>query len=103
MGVYVFNVAALTERMQTLSKEYPDLDFGKHVIPSMAESHRIFTYPFDGYWVDVGTVDAYWGTSTGAGLGSVKAESLRSELGYPHQERGTARRSRGRRPAHTRA
>ena len=63
MGVYVFNVAALSERMRTLSKEYPDLDFGKHVIPSMVESHRIFTYPFDGYWVDVGTVDAYWGTS----------------------------------------
>ena len=45
------------------AKEYPDLDFGKHVIPSMVESHRIYAYPFDGYWVDVGTVDAYWGTS----------------------------------------
>jgi len=63
MGVYVFNVATLTERLRTLSREYPDLDFGKHIIPSMVESHRIYTYPFDGYWVDVGTVDAYWGTS----------------------------------------
>ena len=63
MGVYVFNVATLIERMQALAKEHPDLDFGKHVIPSMVESHRIYTYPFDGYWVDVGTVDAYWSTS----------------------------------------
>ena len=29
----------------------------------MVESHRIYTFPFDGYWVDVGTVDAYWTTS----------------------------------------
>ncbi len=63
MGVYVFNVAALTERMQALAADHADLDFGKHVIPSMVESHRIFTYPFEGYWVDVGTVDAYWNTS----------------------------------------
>lgn len=63
MGVYVFNLAALTERMKALAKDHPDLDFGKHIIPSMADTHRIFTYPFSGYWVDVGTVDAYWSTS----------------------------------------
>jgi len=63
MGVYVFNVAALTERLQALAKGHADLDFGKHVIPSMVENHRIHTFPFDGYWVDVGTIDAYWTTS----------------------------------------
>ncbi len=63
MGVYVFNVATLIERMQALAPEHSDLDFGKHVIPSMVESHGIYTFPFEGYWVDVGTVDAYWTTS----------------------------------------
>jgi len=63
MGVYVFNTNALIERMLALATQHEDLDFGKHVIPSMVESHRIYTYPFDGYWVDVGTVDAYWSTS----------------------------------------
>jgi glucose-1-phosphate adenylyltransferase len=63
MGVYVFNVNALAERMQALAPKHPDLDFGKHVIPSMVESHAIYTFPFEGYWVDVGTVDAYWETS----------------------------------------
>ncbi len=63
MGVYVFNVAALIERTQALASAHPDLDFGKHVIPSMVESHSIYTFPFEGYWVDVGTVDAYWSTS----------------------------------------
>lgn len=63
MGVYVFSVATLAERLQALAPEHADLDFGKHVIPSMAETHAIYTYPFEGYWVDVGTVDAYWSTS----------------------------------------
>jgi glucose-1-phosphate adenylyltransferase len=63
MGVYVFSASALIERLQTLSPEHSDLDFGKHVIPSMVEKHALYTFPFDGYWVDVGTVDAYWQTS----------------------------------------
>lgn len=63
MGVYAFSVNALAERLQALAPQYSDLDFGKHIIPSMVESHAIHTFPFDGYWVDVGTVDAYWQTS----------------------------------------
>ena len=63
MGVYVFSASALMERLQTLKSQYENLDFGKHLIPSMVEGHRLYTYPFDGYWVDVGTVDAYWSTS----------------------------------------
>ena len=63
MGVYVFNANVLIERMLALAPQHEDLDFGKHVIPSMVESHRLYTYPFEGYWVDVGTVDAYWSTS----------------------------------------
>jgi glucose-1-phosphate adenylyltransferase len=63
MGVYVFNKNALVERLLAVGKEHEDLDFGKHVIPSMVDTHRLYTYPFEGYWVDVGTVDAYWDTS----------------------------------------
>jgi glucose-1-phosphate adenylyltransferase len=64
MGVYVFNAAVLIERLRSMAKEHPDLDFGKHVIPGMVEQKRaVYSYPFEGYWVDVGTVDAYWQTS----------------------------------------
>ena len=63
MGVYVFSVAALVERLKALAPEHSDLDFGKHIIPSMVATHGIYTFAFEGYWVDVGTVDAYWGTS----------------------------------------
>jgi len=38
-------------------------DFGKDVIPRLvAEGQRVFAFPFGGYWVDVGTVEAYWRT-----------------------------------------
>mgnify|MGYP000858048403 CR=1 FL=1 len=63
MGVYVFNTSVLIERMERLGAEHPDLDFGKHVLPSMIDEYPMYTFPFDGYWVDVGTVDAYWQTS----------------------------------------
>jgi glucose-1-phosphate adenylyltransferase len=63
MGVYVFSASALLERLQTLSPKHSDLDFGKHIIPSMVEKNGVYVYPFDGYWVDVGTVDSYWQTS----------------------------------------
>jgi glucose-1-phosphate adenylyltransferase len=63
MGVYIFDAEVLIERLQTLSKEHTDLDFGKHIIPSMIGERSVYAYPFEGYWVDVGTVDAYWQTS----------------------------------------
>ena len=39
-------------------------DFGKNVIPAMLDGgERMFTYRFDGYWKDVGTIESYWETS----------------------------------------
>ena len=35
-------------------------DFGKNIIPKMIQTHKVYAYPFSGYWVDVGTVQAYW-------------------------------------------
>ena len=36
-------------------------DFGKNILPKMvADKMNIFAYPYGGYWIDVGTVDAYW-------------------------------------------
>jgi glucose-1-phosphate adenylyltransferase len=36
-------------------------DFGKDIIPSMiSKGMKVFAYPYGGYWIDVGTVDAYW-------------------------------------------
>ena len=64
MGIYVFNGQTLTQRLREKGADGPRSDFGKHVVPDMlAAGDRVFSYPFTGYWVDVGTVDAYWKTS----------------------------------------
>ncbi len=61
MGIYVFTTEVLSK---VLREDEDDLnsahDFGKNIIPRMIESHNVYAYPFNGYWVDVGTVQAYW-------------------------------------------
>jgi glucose-1-phosphate adenylyltransferase len=63
MGIYVFSASVLQQRLLAGAEQHPDLDFGKHVIPEMIQQARVFAYRFDGYWVDVGTVESYWQTS----------------------------------------
>ncbi len=63
MGIYVFNTEALADQLESGSKQHTDLDFGKHVIPQMIDTGRVFAYPFEGYWVDVGTIQSYWETN----------------------------------------
>jgi glucose-1-phosphate adenylyltransferase len=63
MGIYVFNAKVLLERLEAMHSEVSDLDFGKHVIPGMIDQARVYAYAFEGYWVDVGTVHAYWETN----------------------------------------
>jgi glucose-1-phosphate adenylyltransferase len=62
MGVYVFNYAALEAGLlDEQRKGTPDSDFGKHILPTMVEQgKKLFAYPYGGYWIDVGTIEAYW-------------------------------------------
>lgn len=62
MGIYVFNADILHNVLQGDGTTRP-MDFGKDVIPAMIQTHRVFAYPFAGYWVDVGTVQSYWETN----------------------------------------
>jgi glucose-1-phosphate adenylyltransferase len=56
MGVYVFTRAALHEWLSEARS-----DFGHDVIPAMlAAGAPVFGHRFDGYWRDVGTIEAYW-------------------------------------------
>ena len=63
MGIYVFDAPVLIERLRQTGAEHQNLDFGKHVIPAMIAQDSVIAYEYDGYWVDVGTIDAYWDTS----------------------------------------
>lgn len=55
MGIYVFNRRALIE---LLDNDF--MDFGKHVIPTAIETHRVFAFVFQGYWEDIGTIRAFF-------------------------------------------
>jgi glucose-1-phosphate adenylyltransferase len=61
MGIYIFKWDLLRDALERDNKIHPDSDFGKHVLPMLlSEGRRMFAYPFNGYWKDVGTVDSYW-------------------------------------------
>ncbi len=61
MGIYAFNTDALRE---VLAADHAQAgsrhDFGGNIIPQMIETHRVYAFPYRGYWVDVGTIDTYW-------------------------------------------
>jgi glucose-1-phosphate adenylyltransferase len=62
MGVYIFSYAVLEQLLQEdMKRKSSAHDFGKDIIPRMIiENMRVFAYPYGGYWIDVGTIDAYW-------------------------------------------
>ena len=35
-------------------------DFGKHIIPGAIKTHRVFSYIFQGYWEDIGTIRTFF-------------------------------------------
>lgn len=62
MGIYVFSWQALRSYL-IADEANPDSsnDFGKDVLPAMLNAgERMFAYPFEGYWKDVGTIDSLW-------------------------------------------
>jgi glucose-1-phosphate adenylyltransferase len=55
MGIYLFNRDVLFRLLDN------DLaDFGKHIIPQTIQSHRVFSYVFQGYWEDIGTIRSFF-------------------------------------------
>jgi len=56
MGIYIFNFETLKA---ILANENMN-DFGRDVLPSILKSHKVYAYTFEGYWADVGTLQAYW-------------------------------------------
>lgn len=72
MGNYLFDTEVLLEALRE-AKERGESDFGKHILPRLIHTHRVFAYDFGqnkvpgvrayeepSYWRDVGTIDAYF-------------------------------------------
>ena len=62
MGVYLFNRQILDLMLwEDSQRKDSSHDFGKDILPEMIKNGaKIYSYPYDGYWVDVGTVESYW-------------------------------------------
>ncbi|APT71804.1 glucose-1-phosphate adenylyltransferase [Thermosipho sp. 1063] len=61
LGIYVFQWNFIREILIEDSKDKNSShDFGKDIIPKILETERIFAFPFEGYWKDVGTIYSYW-------------------------------------------
>ena len=73
MGNYIFSKNVLLKILQQKYCDIPSLDFGKNILPVILSQYRTFAYDFpsqklpgvkhyeeQGYWRDVGTIQAYW-------------------------------------------
>ncbi len=62
MGIYVFTWSKLRNYLEADEADPKSSnDFGKDVLPAMLQAgERMFAYPFEGYWKDVGTIDSLW-------------------------------------------
>lgn len=61
MGIYVFSTPILLRRLESITGAGKGADFGHHIFPAMLHAgDRLFAYPWDGYWEDVGTIRAYF-------------------------------------------
>jgi glucose-1-phosphate adenylyltransferase len=55
MGIYVFNRDVMDKALAG-----KHVDFGKHIIPNLIPGGRTFSYVYQGYWEDIGTIKAFF-------------------------------------------
>lgn len=62
MGIYIFKWGVLKKYMEEDELDSKsENDFGKNIIPNMLNDKRkLYAYPFEGYWKDVGTIESFW-------------------------------------------
>jgi len=59
MGIYFFNTNLLVD----ILKNSNATDFGGEIIPEAIQSKRVYAYPFEGYWEDIGTIRSFYETN----------------------------------------
>ncbi len=57
MGIYIFDSTLLCK---ILDQRPDDHDFGKQIIPRAIENLKVVSYPFEGYWSDIGTIRSFY-------------------------------------------
>ena len=62
MGIYIFSAQKLFKYLEEDdANPNSSKDFGKDVLPAMLNAgEKMFSYEFEGYWKDVGTIASLW-------------------------------------------
>jgi len=62
MGIYLFNASILDRALwEDHYRTESSHDFGKDVLPWLVRiGARAYAFPYQEYWMDVGTVESYW-------------------------------------------
>lgn len=62
MGIYIFTASKLYKYLELdEANSNSEKDFGKNVLPAMLNAgEKMFSYRFEGYWKDVGTITSLW-------------------------------------------
>ena len=75
MGIYVFNAKTMEDCLAN------DLtDFGKEIIPSAINTHKVNGYIFNSYWEDIGTIKNFYETN-------LELTSVRPRFDFYDEER----------------
>jgi glucose-1-phosphate adenylyltransferase len=61
MGIYIFDRDLLIELMDDPST----VDFGKEIIPQNIHKVKTISYPFEGYWTDIGNISSFFEANLG--------------------------------------
>jgi glucose-1-phosphate adenylyltransferase len=92
MGIYVFDRAVLADALSG-----NEADLGKHVIPRLIDTRRVFAFQHQGYWEDIGTIRSFYEAI------STSARRCRSSTSTTRPRRFTPTRGTCRRPRSSRA
>ncbi|MBW4611678.1 MAG: glucose-1-phosphate adenylyltransferase [Desmonostoc vinosum HA7617-LM4] len=57
MGIYVFKKDVMFKLLKEATER---TDFGKEIIPDASKDYNVQAYLFDGYWEDIGTIEAFY-------------------------------------------
>ncbi|MET4106759.1 sugar phosphate nucleotidyltransferase [Hymenobacter sp. UYP22] len=59
--VFLYDMPALDQTLTQLAEQHTNLkDFGDYLLPALVREGQAYSFPFQGYWRDVGIPQAYW-------------------------------------------
>jgi glucose-1-phosphate adenylyltransferase len=56
MGIYLFSKKLLIEILRTTKAN----DFGQNILPDSINKYRVMSFPFYGYWADIGSIRSFY-------------------------------------------